>query len=528
LKTQHKIQIGILLIGILLGSIITYTLAQTGNTFIISTGVYPRPSSYTIFEESSIYYAKNDYGLTPLWSGTTNKTLIIENARDDLTNGGTIFLHEVLFNASITLPDDILVIEEYQGRRTLYPPKAIPSITVTSIDLLYIENACSVDLANYQNDHMVGIGLDVLNKVFYVSLPNTLGGDNNRASILLKIDQTGQIIAYRNVTNRRYAWVVLANNYKLYGVESSENTSDTFNPVVDELSTTDLSLTQNIVTFTRTNFARIRAWAKASDSELCLIGGLITISTNNARYSKVNLVTKTKTIYTAGECDILLHGIKVDDDFYIYSYEAPANGSFYSTINLNDWSFTHLQNNPIAYNQYTPLFEYEGKILWGEAGNGGQTQDQELYWYDIELETWTEISNYPLGTKKHGYWGGIYFQNIEKALLFIGQVQGHNYPSNEFMFNPATEHFVLITHEFDGLWNTVNYPDNSTMTINRLSSGSRGCGRIDDDSFGGENGNAFQLRNHYVFLLPMVEEYNITAPYHSAWRPHLVFGILEP
>jgi len=128
LKTQYKYKakLGtIFLIAFLLGSIITYTIAQTTNTFIISSGIYPHATSYTIWKEGSLYYAKNAYGAID-FSGT-NITAIIENSNNALTSGGTIYVKDfvVPINIGNVLSNNVNLIESYQGRLREYTYEGI-------------------------------------------------------------------------------------------------------------------------------------------------------------------------------------------------------------------------------------------------------------------------------------------------------------------------------------------------------------------------------------------------------------------
>lgn len=84
MKTKYKYsKIGTLfLISTILGMIVGYTIAQSGNTFIISEGVYPHGVSYTFWIEAGIYYAKNDMGAID-YQGT-NASLVFQNAINNL------------------------------------------------------------------------------------------------------------------------------------------------------------------------------------------------------------------------------------------------------------------------------------------------------------------------------------------------------------------------------------------------------------------------------------------------------------
>jgi len=114
LKNQYKI-LGILLICFLFGSILGYTLAQSGNTFIISEGIYPHSVSYTIWEHDSIYYAKNPYGVID-YQGT-NASQVIDNAIDNLGNG-TIFFKSGIYQIThnITVESNQHLIMRGEGK----------------------------------------------------------------------------------------------------------------------------------------------------------------------------------------------------------------------------------------------------------------------------------------------------------------------------------------------------------------------------------------------------------------------------
>lgn len=117
MKTKKRyIGIGIV-IGIILNGLFTipYIFSQSGNTFIISEGIYPHGVSYTMWREGSIYYTKDAYGLldysanfTALWNSVINKA----------NNGSTIFLREDTYSYSTTLTINkcVKVIGEGYGR----------------------------------------------------------------------------------------------------------------------------------------------------------------------------------------------------------------------------------------------------------------------------------------------------------------------------------------------------------------------------------------------------------------------------
>lgn len=80
--------------------------------FTISSGIYPGAPSFTVWEESGTYYAKTDYGVTA-YSGTDLDT-VVENSIS-ATTAGSIVLQELQFNYSITIPENVMLIEQLGG-----------------------------------------------------------------------------------------------------------------------------------------------------------------------------------------------------------------------------------------------------------------------------------------------------------------------------------------------------------------------------------------------------------------------------
>lgn len=104
---RNIFKIGIVCLAIaLISGVIGYTLAQTGNTFYITQGIYPNAVFYTIYKEGSIYYAKNSYGHIDYYG--TNASQIINNARSSLTSSRT-FEETILIKGDINLTNPILI-----------------------------------------------------------------------------------------------------------------------------------------------------------------------------------------------------------------------------------------------------------------------------------------------------------------------------------------------------------------------------------------------------------------------------------
>jgi hypothetical protein len=88
---------GIGFLTALIISIVVFNVyAQTVlTTMTLTRGIYPNASTYTVFSESGVYYAKNSYGamLSSYPSGSTNASLLIMAVLSTLgTNGGKIVL----------------------------------------------------------------------------------------------------------------------------------------------------------------------------------------------------------------------------------------------------------------------------------------------------------------------------------------------------------------------------------------------------------------------------------------------------
>jgi len=78
-----------------------------------------QPYSYLICIRNNIVYAKNGQTGDIDFCGTDRKT-VIQSAINALTKGGTVILKEIQLPETVTYGDKILIIEDYQGARTIY------------------------------------------------------------------------------------------------------------------------------------------------------------------------------------------------------------------------------------------------------------------------------------------------------------------------------------------------------------------------------------------------------------------------
>lgn len=78
-------------------------------------------SSYTIFYDSSdsLYKAKNQ-STGQIDYQSTNKTEVQEDAETALSSGGLIYCKEITWDTAVTLSNDVIVMEEYQGKLQYY------------------------------------------------------------------------------------------------------------------------------------------------------------------------------------------------------------------------------------------------------------------------------------------------------------------------------------------------------------------------------------------------------------------------
>lgn len=141
-KRSLGIAVGFLLIGVLVGTIVSYA-ASNGTTFTISQGIYPGAPSYTIWKEGSIYYAKNAYGLID-YSGADAST-VIQAAINALTSGGKILvkngIYELYAGINLNVADSTCLVAESDAVvfKSFVAPPIVAIIRVTK-DYCSLEN----------------------------------------------------------------------------------------------------------------------------------------------------------------------------------------------------------------------------------------------------------------------------------------------------------------------------------------------------------------------------------------------------
>lgn len=370
-----------------------------------------------------------------------------------------------------------------------------------------------------------GIVFDAENEVFYWVSQKFPSAADVRESIVLKINEFGQIIAKRHVANRGYHIPIIANNGKLYVAEMGESV-DTVPVRVDELNPNDLSYVQEIVSFNQsTELNRVEGLSKASDTILCLTGGLVVTTPGTCKYVKIDVVNKTKTIYSptpnAGTCSASL---KRGNYVYCDRYQQ-SQGNF--KINLTDFTSSAMGTPPNTLNDLVPQFEYDNKLFCGERGAGGRLYDQQIFWYDRSTEAYTEISEYPFNDKYIGNFGAVYFPLLKKAICFRGATRYYSTPAQQAVFDAENDRWQDVSHLFDLLcvpYSTDLLADARVYPI-RLSADScnQGTNFDEEDSLHGHVGpRGFFKDGFYRFLLTLAYRY-----YDTEERTHLktIFGI---
>jgi len=91
------------------------------------------PYSFMVFREYGVYKARRgDTGEVQFED--PNKSVVIQNAINSLLQGGTIFLKEVQLPSGLTIPTNVLIVEDYQGVRSFYTSRDVypPAVEVSS------------------------------------------------------------------------------------------------------------------------------------------------------------------------------------------------------------------------------------------------------------------------------------------------------------------------------------------------------------------------------------------------------------
>jgi len=82
------------------------------------------PYSFMVFREYGVYKARRgDTGQVQFED--PNKSVVIQQAINSLLQGGTIFLREIQLPSGLTIPTNVLIVEDYQGVRSFYTSRDV-------------------------------------------------------------------------------------------------------------------------------------------------------------------------------------------------------------------------------------------------------------------------------------------------------------------------------------------------------------------------------------------------------------------
>jgi len=402
------------------------------------------------------------------------------------------------------------------------------------VDLTRIFNILGESEINWGGD--IGTALDPSDNSIYVFRGKNRAAAEDRQSLLLKINEFGQIVAYRRVTDRRYQVPIIANSGKLYACESASwDESTTIK--IDELSKSDLSLVQNIQSMApATEMHYISHTCKASETVLCVVGGrgqVVPSEPGYGVYAKIDVVNKTKTVYTIPNMEgehsgLIFNGVKYGNYMYFDLY-----GKFQGNhrINLSDFTYAMIGSPPSSTFDLAPMFyTAEGKMFHGHGGSGGQLGEQRHYWLTTGTSMWSEIPRYPFNNKYPGIFAAVYFPLLRKALIPMGDTRYYNYPANQFFYDVDTDQWTKVTHMFDLVCvppQTVEMTDAQSVHGLRLGASGNGSGVTINglqNECGGRAPQGFYKGGFYRFLLPMIYWYYDGAEKNIR---KLVFGIVR-
>jgi hypothetical protein len=288
----------------------------------------------------------------------------------------------------------------------------------------------------------IGLCYDGTSDDFYMGFADITYELNQ--SVIVKINATGDIVASRFYDGKCYKNLFIANGGKLYGVESA---GSLHNSTIDELNKTDLDILDTVITFSMSNYSRSFALTKINDTVLCLVGGY-GAATEDSFYMKVDLATELYTMYSAGD-GAIFNIYKNGDYGYIDHY-----GEHYGNkkIHFPTWTTSAMGSQPATDFDLIPLFLYNGKVLHAGGGDGGMTDDQKAYWYTVSTESWAQLSPYPNKDVNPSLWGGFFFPDQNKAMVFSGANRYYNTPASQWVYDAATNSWDDITGRFTEIY----------------------------------------------------------------------------
>lgn len=175
MKVRHlnlsRTTVALLLIIGLLSTSFAYVVAQSATTFTISSGVYGGAPSYTLWRESSNYYAKDAYGVQPSYSGSTNASTVLLNVATtiDGEGGGSVFLRSGTYeNVDVDLSDLKLFLYG-EGTSTILQ-NAGNVITFNNTAILDAEQGVSDLTIDGVDDSGIGLYLKYLYRSHFYNL----------------------------------------------------------------------------------------------------------------------------------------------------------------------------------------------------------------------------------------------------------------------------------------------------------------------------------------------------------------------
>jgi len=351
LKTQYKFATAIL-IALVFGSVIGYTIASNGNTFIISQGIYPQ-AKFTVYSEESTYYIKNEYGL--IINSGTNATTIIQYAFDSLTSDRA-YKEKVLLkgffeiDSTIKLPSYITV--ELQGNITLANNKNINMIETKETTTIHCDWFNGV--LNGNHDYQTsGNGMD-LDAFSYGTIENVF---------FTKIK--GHALLITSISGETEGNVIKSNtfiNIHGSGIKTESNVKDSFisHNKMEQMYSYGISTTGLLTSIIQCNTisAEVQSGISVSsgndvsvignDIDTCGQHGIIIVSCNFMPNTVSNNV-----IYNNG-----WHGIVIDDsnNTVVSANAIYSNG--YDGINIQGASMFNIISNNIITDDNTPTQDY--------------------------------------------------------------------------------------------------------------------------------------------------------------------------
>jgi len=137
------------------------------------------PYSFMVFREYGVYKARRgDTGEVQFED--PSKSVVIQNAANTLLQGGTIFLREVQLPSGLTIPTNVLIVEDYQGVKSFYTSRDVYPPAVEPYGYIVFEDNGIFKAKNGQTGKIDFDGIDA------DSVINDAVNELTRGSILLK------------------------------------------------------------------------------------------------------------------------------------------------------------------------------------------------------------------------------------------------------------------------------------------------------------------------------------------------------